>query len=102
MDKKLTESLKGKVHHTSEIIKDHLVICGGTLSRVVKAFDDDDSILACKAIHDLILHPQNLFSMSGIRSHTLSQCILSNADATFATFDSFLEEQLIVSSGIHD
>jgi hypothetical protein len=32
MDKRLTESLKGKVHHTSESVKARLVICGGTIS----------------------------------------------------------------------
>jgi hypothetical protein len=100
-DKKLTTD-DPKKSHTPEYIKARLVICGATISRIVKVFGNDDSILACMAVHELILDPQKLFHMSGLKANTLSQRILQDPDGVFSQFDKFLKDRLLQSPGLRD
>jgi hypothetical protein len=100
LDMKLGLNADFEDSHQTKYIEACLVICGGTISRILKAFDNDDSILACRAVHDLILNPYSLFHLGGLKVITFAHQILSDPDAVFGEFDKFLKGRLADSPQI--
>lgn len=76
---------------TEAALKSRLVITGGTISRLVRACEGEDCLLASKFVQDIILYPTTiLFNTIGIRDDKLCKQILADPDAVFAYWDDFL------------
>lgn len=93
-------SMRGKRSDGDAGLKGRLILTGGVISRILCAFDGDDSIMASKEMHDLVLHPAGLFNLNGRRDLTLTAHILSDPEATFLDLDNCLKLSLRDSPSI--